>query len=84
MERYNRWFWLQSVKTEMELGLIFGTDSRIGTEIILIYNILGVCPSGRPPWGKGVRVSTPFVNAFPWCIYIYSPFRLSFYYSIFL
>jgi hypothetical protein len=31
LERYNRWFWLQSVKTELELGLIFGTDSRIGT-----------------------------------------------------
>ncbi len=30
LERYNRWFWLQSVKTELELGLIFGTDSRIG------------------------------------------------------
>ncbi len=37
---------------------------------IYIYNILGVCLSSRPPWGKGVRVSRPFINAFinafPW------------------
>jgi hypothetical protein len=32
--------------------------------VILIYNILGVCMSGRLPWGKGVRVSTPFINVF--------------------
>jgi hypothetical protein len=32
-------FWLQSVKTELELGLIFGTDSRIGTGIIFFKYI---------------------------------------------
>ncbi len=32
---------------------------------IYIYNILGVRLSGCPPWGKGVRVSTPFINMFP-------------------
>jgi hypothetical protein len=33
---------------------------------IYIYNILGVYLSGRPLWGKVIRVSTPFINAFPW------------------
>jgi hypothetical protein len=34
------------------------------TLFIYIYNILHVCMSGRPPWGKGVTVSTPFTNVF--------------------
>ncbi len=37
--------------------------------VIYIYNILGVCLSGRPPGGKGVRVSTPFIKAFPWLLF---------------
>ncbi len=30
------------------------------------YNFLGVCLFDRPPWGKGGKVSTPFINTFPW------------------
>jgi hypothetical protein len=33
LERYNRWFWLQSVKTELELGLSFGTDPELELEL---------------------------------------------------
>jgi hypothetical protein len=42
---------------------IFGLV-RNALAVFYIYNILGVCLSGRPPWGLGVRVSTPFINVF--------------------
>jgi hypothetical protein len=41
--------------------------------VVYIYNILGVCLSGRPsPWGKGVKVSMAFINAFPWLPFLRS------------
>jgi hypothetical protein len=74
MMRSSRWprIWKDSVFFYLNmiaksiLWMIVITKLKKRTMLVYIYNILGVCLSGRPPWGKGVRVSMPFINAFPW------------------